>query len=75
MSTKFGWCLPGIEQHGDCIRKIDWNGGVLCDCACHGVDSEVLCQTDTKDDDISLRESKSSVITVPKNLETDETEQ
>lgn len=35
MSTKFGWCLPGIEQHSDCIVSISWNGDVLCDCDCH----------------------------------------
>ena len=39
MSTRFGWCIT--SQRSECIAKIDWNGGVLCDCSCHpAVDSK-----------------------------------
>ena len=37
MSTRFGWCIT--SQHESCIRKIQWNGDLLCDCDCHASDA------------------------------------
>lgn len=37
MSLKFGWCLPGIEQHDACIGSFQWTGELVCPCECHGI--------------------------------------
>lgn len=47
MSTRFGWCIT--NQHSDCIRKIQWNGDLLCDCDCHAKDDvEYLSTQETE---------------------------
>ena len=51
MTLMFGWCLPGINQHTDCIAVMTWNGEVRCPCSCHGgeVTVEVSAEEDVVD--------------------------
>ena len=49
MSLKFGWCLPGINQHDACIEVMTWNGELRCPCECHGGEATVPVEEDVVD--------------------------